>query len=173
MARDTKLKILIVGHGRHGKDTVAQILKDGWGYNFCSSSYAAAEEVVYPALKDVYGYTSVQECFDARASHRAVWKDLITEYNTPNKTRLATKIMESNDIYVGMRCREELAACRTHQLFDIVVWVDASYRKEPEPISSNTITRDMADWVIDNNGSINDLIVNTFKFMRDMNDNWS
>lgn len=166
----SKAKILIIGQARHGKDTVGQILKDGWGYNFQSSSYAAAEKVVYPVLQPKYGYTSLEEAYADRVNHRSEWKELITAYNTPDKTRLAWEIMESNDAYIGMRCKYELAACRTAGLFDHIVWVDASYRKEPEPLSSNTLTRGMADYVIDNNGSVNDLILEVFKFMRWVND---
>lgn len=166
----SKKKLLIIGQARHGKDSVGQILKDGWGYNFCSSSYAAAEKVVYPVLAPLYGYTTLEECYSDRVNHRSEWKDLITAYNTPQKAKLASEIMRNNDIYVGMRCHIELNACRTLNLFDAIVWVDASYRKEPEPLSSNTLTRDMADYVIDNNGSVNDLILETFKFMRWLNE---
>lgn len=165
----SKKKILIVGYARHGKDCVAQILKDGWGYEFCSSSVAAAEKVVYPVLAPKYGYTDLYQCYSDRMSHRAEWKELITAYNTPDKTRLAREIMKYNDIYVGMRCCEELEVCRQEGIFDCIVWVDASYRKEPEPISSNTLTRDVADYIIDNNGNLNDLIIETFRFMRWLN----
>lgn len=168
----SKPRLLIVGHARHGKDTVAQILKDGWGLNFCSSSMAAAEKVVMPKLVDGEGkpfYSSVEECFADRVNHRATWKQLITEYNTPDKTRLAREIMSENDIYVGMRCHIELGECWKNGVFNSIIWVDASYRKEPEPLSSNTITRDYADYVIDNNGSVNDLILEVFKMMRWLN----
>jgi dephospho-CoA kinase len=162
-------KILIVGHARAGKDTVAQILADGWGFKFQSSSWAACEKVVFPKIKHLYGYETIEECFNDRVNHRAEWKDLISEYNEVDRTRLARDILEDSNIYVGLRCEKELKA--SHTLFDAIVWVDASYRKEPEPKSSNTITMDMADYVIDNNGSINDLIIETFKFMKWVNRN--
>ncbi len=164
-----KQKLLVISHARFGKDTFCQILKDGWNYDFVSSSYAAADKVVYPVVAPKYGYTNLTECYSDRVNHRAEWKDLITAYNTPDKTRLAREIMSENDIYCGMRCHLELQACKDINLFDKIVWVDASYRKEPEPLSSNTLTRDMADYVIDNNGSVNDLILETFKFMRWLN----
>lgn len=161
-----KPKLLIVGHARHGKDTVAQILADGWDFKFQSSSLAAAEIVVYPELKKIYDYQTLEECFNDRVNHRAEWKELITDYNSEDRTRLAREILVDNNIYVGMRCHKELASCVAQGLFDAIVWVDASYRKEPEPVSSNTITKQMADYVIDNNGSITGLINETFKFMK-------
>lgn len=165
-----KPKLLVVGHARHGKDTVGQMFKDGWGYNFCSSSYAAAEKVVFPVLAPLYGYKTLEECYTDRVNHRSEWKDLITSYNTPDKTRLAKEIMQHNEVYIGMRCIDELVQCKAKGIFDVIVWVDASYRKEPEPISSNTIPREVADYIIDNNGSIKDLVVEVYKFMRWLND---
>jgi hypothetical protein len=159
-------KMLIIGHARHGKDTVAQILSEGWGYKFCSSSWAACERVIFPILQHKYNYNSPQECFDDRVNHRAEWKQLITEYNTPDKTRLAREILVDNDIYVGMRCVEELKACLDQGLFQQVVWVDASLRKEPEPKSSNTIPQSMSMSTIDNNGDLKDLVYEVFKFMK-------
>jgi hypothetical protein len=33
----TKPKLLVIGHGRHGKDTVCEMLRDHYGYTFESS----------------------------------------------------------------------------------------------------------------------------------------
>lgn len=165
--------MLIIGHARHGKDTVAQILKDGWGLEFCSSSYAAAEKVVFPVLAPIYGYETIDECYTDRVNHRAEWKDLITAYNSPDKTRLAREIMEKNDIYVGMRCYEELEACVEDCIFSHVVWVDGCYRKDPEPYSSNTIpaNHQYIQHYVENNGSIHDLVLECFKLMKTINRN--
>lgn len=161
----SKKKLLIIGHARHGKDTLAEILRDGWGYTFQSSSYAAAEKVVYPVLQPKYGYTSIEEAYEDRVNHRAEWKELITAYNTPDKTRLAKEIMQENDIYVGMRCKDELSACKAIGLFDHIIWVDAEGRVDPEDESSNTLSMDMADIVVDNSGTGDQLIVGAYNLM--------
>lgn len=157
-----KPKLLIIGHMRHGKDSVAEMLRDGWGYSFCSSSWAACEKVIFPAMSKQQGYATLQECFEDRVNHRTQWHQLISSYNTPDKARLAREIMETNDIYVGMRCQEELKA--TRGLFDVVVWVDASQRLLPEPVSSNTLTKEMADYCISNNGDLQDLVNEVYTF---------
>jgi len=84
-------KILILGHKRHGKDTVAQMISNHTGMTFKSSSEAAAEIFLYDALKDKYGYENPQECVEDRVNHRAEWHDLIAAYNTPDKAKLARK----------------------------------------------------------------------------------
>jgi len=161
-----KPKLLILGDARHGKDTFAQILADCWGLKFCSSSLFCAEKVIMPVLAEKYGYKTVQECFDDRVNHRAEWKELIFSYNQPDLTRLSKSILAENDVYVGMREIKELEACKAEGLFDLIVWVDDSYRKPPEDRSSMTITRNVADYIVWNGGDINNLILEAAKMMR-------
>lgn len=150
----SKLKLGIIGLGRGGKDTVAEILRDKFGYTFLSSSEASAKIFLFDLLKDEFGYETWQECFEDRHNHRDRWFTEISKYNTPDKSRLARAIMEENDIYVGMRCKDELDACVKGGVFDLVIWVDASDRVSyREPESSCTVTKEQADLIIDNNGT--------------------
>jgi hypothetical protein len=50
-------KLLVIGHGRHGKDTVCEFLRDDYGYSFESSSQFCSKLFIYDNLKDKYGYT--------------------------------------------------------------------------------------------------------------------
>jgi len=151
------LKILIIGHARHGKDTVAEIIASRLGMKFQSSSEAVCELLVFPQLSAKYGYKTPNECFKDRANHRAEWYDIITEYNKEDLTRLARLILARNNIYVGMRNWNECQACIDEKVFDYVIWVDAHKRMPLEPVSSMTVTQDQANVVIDNNGSLKDL----------------
>lgn len=148
-------KVCIIGLGRGGKDTMAETLNGKFGVSFRSSSEAAAEAVCFPALKDKYGYTTWEECFNDRHSHRSEWYNLITEYNMEDPSKLAKEILKDNDIYVGMRNKRELQSCIDHGIFDIVIWVDAEERLGvTEDSSSITVTKDMADIIITNNGTL-------------------
>ncbi len=113
--------LLIVGHGRHGKDTLAESWRDTFGMAFESSSYACAEIFIFEALKDKYGYKNLQECFDDRSNHRAEWHDMIAAYNTPEKSRLGQEIVDRTGCYVGMRNNEEIQACMSKGIFDLIV----------------------------------------------------
>lgn len=116
-------KVLIIGHARHGKDTVAEMIRDFTGLSFESSSISAAKIFIYDALKPKYGYSSFDHCYKDRVNHRKEWHDLICEYNKDNKARLAERILSTNDIYVGMRSNEEASECLRRGLFDIVIGV--------------------------------------------------
>jgi hypothetical protein len=149
---NTKLKLMLLGYGRHGKDTVAEILARDYEYEFASSSWAAAEHAVYPTLALRYDYNSVEECFNDRANHRQEWYELIKAYNTPDLSRLAQQIYSTTDVYVGIRDRDEFYAVKNEGLFDYAIWVDASNRLPVESTDSCTVTKEDADIVLDNNG---------------------
>lgn len=156
----TNPKILILGHGRHGKDTVAELLTELFGLKMLSSSLFAAEMVMMPYFAEQgIHYCSVEDCYADRhtGNNRAVWYNQIKEYNTPDKASLARQILNEADMYVGMRSKEEFDAAR--ELFDFVVWVDASERGIPaESQSSMTIEYDPKEMLlVKNNGSKRDL----------------
>jgi hypothetical protein len=154
------MKLLIIGHGRHGKDTVAEYLSARHGLTFKSSSMHCAENVVYPALKDVYGYKSVDECFNDRSNHRSEWYDLIAGYCKDDLARIGREIFEVSDIYCGLRNKREFHAIRNNGLVDYVIWVDRSDYLETEPKSSMSLEPWMADYIIDNNGTLEQLYRN-------------
>lgn len=142
------VKILILGHGEHGKDTVAKIVTEYTGLRFESSSLAAAEIAVWPHMPQ---YGSAEECYQDRRNRREEWRQLITDYNTPDKSRLCRQILARCDGYVGMRCPLEYAASRP--LFDHVLWVDARQRVEQhDPTMKIPLGPEMT--VIDNNGPL-------------------
>lgn len=154
--------ILVIGHGGHGKGEVCKLLTELYGAECMSSSRAAAPHI-FPALNAMVAaaeeplFVSPAEAYEYRRRSdavRLIWKELISLYNTPDKTTLSREILAQADVYDGMRCAEEFAASR--HLFDYVVWVDAAARVGTvDP--TLTISRDVADLVIDNNGTLDDL----------------
>jgi dephospho-CoA kinase len=149
-------KFLVIGNAGHGKDTAAEMLCQMYaGMRFVSSSMFAAERVVYPALKDKYGYTSPEQCYADRVNHRAEWYNLILEYND-NRQRLTREIVQEHDIYVGMRSKEEYE--QSKELFDIILWVDRSKVLPLESKDSMTIEYNSFEHIfIDNNGTLDEL----------------
>jgi hypothetical protein len=149
-------RLLIVGHGRHGKDEFAKLLCHYGNFSFSSSSWCAAE-FVFEALKSKYGYKSVAECFEDRHNHREEWMQLICDFNTPDKTKLAKLIYEKSNIYVGMRDNAEYLQGVADSLFNYIFYVDASRRVNYQD-PTFTIPFDPIKMIrIDNNGSLKDL----------------
>jgi len=152
-----KPKLLIIGHARHGKDTVAGILNEMYGYTFKSSSQAAAEIFIYDALKDKYGYKSFEECYEDRMNHREEWYNMICEYNSEDPARLAKEIMKTNDIYVGMRSAREIESCVEQGVFDYIVAVYDERKPYEDESSIDDTIFEYTDVAIYNNGTLDDL----------------
>lgn len=162
MARD---KILILGYARHGKDTFANYLSSLIDVKLMSSSKFANESIIYPWFKERFPgyYTDADACFADRGNWRPQWHKLIADYNTPDRTRLARKILQLNDGYIGMRCIHEVKACLEAKLFQRVYWVDASRREPKEDSRSNSVHYDSSCMIkVDNNGTEDDLLYSTF-----------
>lgn len=164
MARE-RLRLVVMGFGEHGKDTVCDMISTLFDMSFCTSSMWACEPVVFPVLRDRYGYKTAAECFRDRHNHRDDWFQLISDFNTPDKARLAKKIFSIADVYCGLRCRDEFLAARAAGLFDFAVWVDASARLPDESAGSCTVSRADADFVIDNNTAPSDLYSKVFSMI--------
>jgi hypothetical protein len=153
LGMDVKPKLCIIGSARWGKDSLAELLNEEFGYTFESSSQSAADIFLYDALKDKYGYSTPEECFEDRVNHRQEWYEAICEYNKDDRARLAKGILERSDCYVGMRDRDEIEECLRQEIFDLVIWVDASERLPEEDASSFNIDKSCADIIIENNGT--------------------
>ena len=151
------MSLLIIGHARHGKDTLAQMISDETGLTFKSSSQAASEIFIYDRLKKKYGYKSPEECFDDRVNHRKEWHDLICDYNHYDKAALAKEILKKDDIYVGMRSAEEIEECLLCCIFDYVIGIYDPRKPEESKESFNINLWECADFVIPNAGGLNDL----------------
>jgi len=160
-----KKKLLIIGHGRHGKDTVCEMLRDKYNYSFESSSKFCSTLFIYDQLKDRYEYVDEEQCYADRHNQRAEWYNAICAYNVPDASRLGREIFTAHDIYCGLRNKKEFHAMRNTGVFDYAIWVDRSDHLPTEDPSSMSLEQWMADFTIDNNGSLEELAFNVDQWM--------
>jgi hypothetical protein len=158
-------KLLVIGHGRHGKDTVCEILRDKYGFSFESSSQFCSKLFIFDMLKDKYGYYNEEECYADRHNHRAEWYDAFCSYNIPDPARLGREIFAAHDIYCGLRNKKEFHAMKNTKVFDYAIWVDRSDYLPLESKDSMSLEQWMADYTIDNNGTLSDLEFNLTQLM--------
>lgn len=151
-------KILIIGETGHGKDELCKLLVEHFGYQFTSASMLACELFVFEALKEKYNYTSVENCHNDRRNHIEEWVDLIAEYNMPDGAALAKEILKVSDIYCGVRKRTEFDAMQQADLFDCIIYIDATKRLGKEEKSFVEVTVDDANFTVDNNADIKQLV---------------
>ena len=161
----SKFKLLVIGHGRHGKDTVCEMLRDDYGYSFESSSKFCSKLFIYNNLKDKYGYADEEQCYADRHNHRTEWYDAICAYNVPDAATLGREMFDAYDIYCGLRNKREFYAMKNTGVFDYAIWVDRSDNLPPESKDSMSLEQWMADFTIDNNGTLEDLKFNLDRLM--------
>jgi len=152
-------KLLIIGVATCGKDTVGELLET-YGFKCCSSSAYATTKIMMPYFESIgKPYTSAEDCHNDRMNHRSVWYQQIEAYNSPTWNRVTRELFDDGfSVYLGMRSETELEASK--DLYDLIVWIDASKRVGIEDTSSCTVTRAHADYILDNNGSLIDLQFN-------------
>ena len=158
-------KFMIIGHARHGKDTVCEYIVNKYKLAYESSSHFAARKFIFNKMKDIHGYKTVEECLEDRVNYRDTWYHLIATYNKDDPARLGKELYAENDIYCGLRHKREFHAMKNQGVFDYVIWVDRSDHLPPEDKSSMTLEPWMADFVIDNNGSLKETQHNTRDLM--------
>jgi hypothetical protein len=151
-------KLMIFGYARHGKDTVADILVRRFGVTAISSSLFAAESIMVPyfASKGIT-YPSLADCYADRVNHRAEWFDEIAAYNAVDLAKLTRNLYAKYQIYTGIRNDREFNQAKCEGLFDYSIWVDRSAHLPAEGANSNKMWPWMADYILDNNGTLEEL----------------
>ncbi len=163
-------KLMICGYGRHGKDTVADLITKRINVTSQCSSRLAARHTVAPRMNELFEPEYIEKIakvdgkwlhpdiiekrlYDTRheGNGRKIWFDAICEYNKDDPTRLMKKLYDIADIYVGCRSLREFLAGQ-HECFKFSIWVDASKRVTPE-IGTCEIKPEHCDVIIDNNGT--------------------
>jgi hypothetical protein len=165
------VKLLVIGHARHGKDTVCEELVNRLSYSYVSSSlWAAHRFIFYRFQREFPGkYPNPYAAWLDRDNHRPLWHDWIREYNDPDLARMAGEIWSEHHIYCGLRNLEEYLAIKAKLKPTHIVWVDARSRLPLEPVSSFQLEPVHATYYFDNNGSLDDfeqefeLMVRTLK----------
>ena len=161
-----KPRIMVIGHARHGKDTVCELLRDKYNLNYVSSSRLLAG-LIWQDEDFMGAYSNSKECWEDRINHRTKWFNKIVKLNTPTKTTITQIIYSHYDIYCGIRDASELWAVNEANLYDLCIWVDASGRLELENPNSINVTKYMADVVLYNNGTLEELERNLHLLMKD------
>ena len=142
------------------------MLRDYYGYSFESSSQFCSKLFIYDNLKEKYGYETEEQCYADRHNHRAEWYDAICDYNVPDAATLGREMFATYDIYCGLRNKREFFAMKNTGVFDHCIWVDRSMYLPPEAASSMSLEQWMADYTIDNNGTLSDMKFNLERLMR-------
>lgn len=115
----------IAGHGRSGKDTVAELLSDLTGLLYVAGTSWYAREFVHAALgRAGIEYPSPLAAWRDRHNHRVFWAHAIGEYNRDDPVRLYRDCLADQSILTGVRRRHEKQALDAEGLVDLWLWIE-------------------------------------------------
>lgn len=148
------MKLLILGHARHGKDTVLELLRADHGFQYRPATSIICEQIVYPVLAPLYPGGPVQ-CEADKDGHRQTWFDLVRAHlATHGQDWLVRETLKHGDLFAGTRSRSEYEA--TRHLFDFILWVERKGYPE-EPSTSMELERRDAHFTIYNDAGLANL----------------
>lgn len=162
-AKEGLCTVGVVGYGRHGKDTVAELLAKNTKLKYGGSTSRIASPLIAEALG-----LSVDEAFARRHEDRMFWFRWCNELRRQEgPCILLTLLLANSDIAVGMRGIEEINQYAGYTV-NYWIWVE-NPRKEKDPTVDFTYqdTRKYGAIKILNDGSLDDLnnkVINYAKF---------
>lgn len=116
----SKLKILIVGHGRSGKDEAAQFMQEHLGFRYGGSTSWAA----LPLMAEHLGLHPMH-AWEQRHALRQLWRNQCDVFRKQDPCLLIRRAL-SNDanVITGVRGLPEIDAAIAEGLFTHIVWIN-------------------------------------------------
>lgn len=150
--------LLIVGHGRGGKDTVAQFLH-GRGNLRCAGSFSwFALPFIAAALKE-----PEQKCWEERHAKRQFWFEFCNALRANDPLFLARRALQKGNVVTGLRDRVEMDAAKASGLFSAILWVE----RPGIPVDPTVkFTREDATDMLINDGSLEELEKNSVEWAK-------
>lgn len=124
-------RILVVGFGRAGKDTAAEMLEKITRIPYAGSTSWAAKELVARRLR-----LHPQVAWETRHQRREEWKKICDDIRRHDPTKLIRMALETvneekssgltagwSGIVAGCRDRVELIAAKNEKIFDHIIWI--------------------------------------------------
>lgn len=152
------MKLGIIGHGRHGKDEVAERLAKATGLRYFAGTSVYAADRVYAYLREWYEwafkYPNATVCWLHRHEHRREWAHAIDCINRNDPVQLYRDCLTHQDLLTGIRWRHEFDAIRAAGLVDAWIWVERpGFPLDP----TCELTRDDAQYKVNNSGTLEQL----------------
>ena len=134
-------KILVVGPGRSGKDTLGTWLHDNTEHTYAGSTslylakYVAAEYDKQGYLMDdngyKKGYSGHEVLFNERHGHRREWFRIGNLIRKNSHGMLQEEALRKGNVVAGIRDFKEAAWACYREIYDHIIWIDADVPVDP------------------------------------------
>ena len=116
-------RIMVVGHGRHGKDTVAEILATELKLRLQGSTSYAVIPLLSYALEGTTTIDDQELCYAGRHDNRKYWYDFCNMLRVIDPLMLIKLVLSRSDIIIGTRSKIEFTAALDYFKPFNVIWV--------------------------------------------------
>ena len=117
-------RVLIVGHGRSGKDTVAALLAEKFGYRLGGSmSYAVIPLITYSLTGRTDAYMQ-EYCYKHRHNNRKYWYDYCNLLRQIDPLLLVKLTLSTTDFIIGIRDKDEFINSLDYFKPHNVLWIE-------------------------------------------------
>lgn len=141
-----KKKLLIVGHGRAGKDLAGEYLESITGLKFAGTTSKFLTKYVAKELG-----RSEEDVYATRHRDRMLWKQIGDDIRKDDPSLLIRESLQHGEIVGGVRDIAEIIAARNEGLVDLIVWIENIWVPVDPTV---TFTERECDLVIQNNWDI-------------------
>lgn len=147
---DLSKKVIFVSDSKQvGKDYVAAKFLEYLDEGATPTSFILSKEIVYPILKNIYKYSSWEECYNDRDNHREEWKSILSNYG---EAKFHLKLLESSNVSIGVRDYRSLDIIRKELLakdiIPLIIFVTSNEERQIDQTS--TIEEKHCDYVFVN-----------------------
>ncbi len=138
-----KKKLLIVGHGRAGKDTAGEYLEQVTSLRFAGTTSKYLAKYVARQLN-----RTEADVYATRHRDRMLWKQIGDDIRAGDPSMLIRESLRDGEIVGGVRDIAEVIAAREEGLVDLIVWIENVWVPVDPTV---TFTERECDIVIQNN----------------------
>lgn len=149
-------RILLVGHGRSGKDTCGEYLEAITGLRFAGTTSKYLTKYVAARLQ-----ISEAEAYTTRHENRIQWYEIGNDIRRDDPLKLVRESLEDGSVVGGIRDIREIEAVHRESIVDIVLWIE-NCRVPADP--TLTFGKEWAHVIIENNGAVREFYSKLYKF---------
>lgn len=153
--------LMIIGRGRAGKDSTAEILSRHSRLLYCGST----STVMLPLIAKEIGI-SEEAAWNTRHAYRQYWKDFCDKFRANDPSIIGRMLLDTgSNFVVGPRDVKEIKTIQDEGLVDMTIWIE---RNVPEDITVS-FGPELADIVVTNNGNYAELEAKLINLAKAMN----
>lgn len=125
--------LAVLGHGRAGKDTACEWLRDNTTLRFAGgTSWVARHHMAERLSADLGRPVTPDEAFARRHEDRDKWFRYLNDFTAHEPLRLLRMVLADSDLACGLRRGSEVILGQQEGLIDLSIWVE-NPRVPPDP----------------------------------------